>query len=170
MRSRWKGSVWVCGLGILGAPAVVQSAVVYRTTGVACTLDSPGLGVASFKANSGLSYTSSSEVLPSIACSVPTGEETFLPTTLTQVNVRYHFEGGATVTGRIVFHDYDSPDYVECGEDADTFTTTGYRTLEIAKSCSSSTYESNWAVVAEVEPTGMSVPETLNVKLVSVYD
>lgn len=165
MQSTWKVSAWLCGLGILLAPAVVQSAVVYRTSGAACKtwvgtagMHSPESGFVSFV----------ELVPPRLVCALPTSDDTFLPTTLTQVNVRYYFGGSATVTGRIVFHDYDSPDFVECGEDADTFTTNGYRTLEIPKSCNSSTYASNWAAVAAVETSNMHFNELLNVKLISV--
>ena len=166
MQSTWKVSAWLCGLGILLAPAVVQSAVAYRTSGAACKPRVSGGGHPFLSPESGFNYVLG--VAPVVACAIPTSDDTFSPTTLTQVNVRYYFGVDATVIGRIVFHDYDSPDFVECGQDADTFTTTGYRTLEIPKSCSSSSYESNWAAVAAIETRNMGSHERLNVKLISV--
>lgn len=166
MHSTGKVSALLCGLGILLAPAVVQSAVVYRTTGVACTPEVPGEGVTSYSAEAGLEYAWGAA--PLIACSIPTSDETFDTTTLTQVNVRYYFDGAAVVTGRLLLHDHDSPDWVECGEDVDNVTATGHHVLEMPNGCSGLSYASNWGVVATVETSGMSATERLNVKLVSV--
>lgn len=172
MQSTWKLPTLMCGLGISLAPAVGDAAVVYRTSGVVCRPELDTLGSAQFSPESGLIQTSdgSSGETPDIACVLPTSDATLTPSTLTKVNIRYHVSGTASLTGHLVFHDYDSPDYVECAEDVDVVTTTQFNNLELTKSCSASSYESNWGVVPAIRTTGLTLLETLTIKVVTAYD
>ena len=73
-----------------------------------------------------------------------------------------------TVYGLLYFHDYDSNDYVECGEDEDSNVSQQFGQLQVSKSCSG--YESTWGVTVEVGAYTMETYERLWVKLISVYN
>ncbi|HEY6728226.1 MAG TPA: hypothetical protein VI197_29655 [Polyangiaceae bacterium] len=153
-------------LTVLLAPAVGDAAVVYRTSGVACRPETHTLGPSSFMPDLGLvQYVDA----PVIGCWIPTGEATVTPSTLEQVNIRYHVTGASTVAGRLILHDYASHDYVECGEDVDVVSTAGFGQLELEKSCNLASYTSSWGVVSAIETTGLS-SGFLTVKLVTVHD
>lgn len=167
MRSTWTVPALMVGLGILLAPAVGDAAVVYRTSGAACQPEYAGWRhPAWYQPEAGLYHGGP---VPVIGCAIPTSEATFTPATLTQVNIRYRiFNGEANLMGRLVFHDYDSHDYVECGENGDV-AATGYGTLEVLKSCSSSSYEDTWGVVPALETSEIHTLEFLTVKLITVF-
>ncbi|HEY6728225.1 MAG TPA: hypothetical protein VI197_29650 [Polyangiaceae bacterium] len=162
----WRIPIVLGGLGIVLAPAVGDAAVVYRASGAACQPSINGTALSTFSPESGLALYGP---LSPIVCSLPTSDTTFTPSTLTKVNVRYFIGGEANVTARLIFHDFDSNDYVECDETS-AGSAKGHGLLELYKNCSSSSYESSWAVVPALHTDGLSSVEFLRVKLITAYD
>ena len=156
------------GLLIALAPAVSQSAVVYRMSGTGCQPLNHNFDYA-FEYNPGEGYSQpgSAGTLAGMTCMLPTSDATFSASTLDQVNVRYHVDGTGTVMGWLFFHDYDSPDFVECDFEQDS-AVSGYGMLTLEKSCSG--YDSTWGVTLAISAGSLTTSEALSIKLVSVYE
>src|SRR5688500_12109719 len=166
MRSKWRIPALMGGLVLL-APAIGQSAVVYRMSGGGCVPPRDDYEEFSYQESEGLTV-SSNGFSARASCTIPTSDSTFTPSTMTSVNVRYHIVPGTAdnVAARLAFHDYDSHDYVECDEDVHTNPTSYFGLLSLQKSCSG--YASNWGVMVEVYAYEMSAVDNLTVKLISV--
>ena len=160
-------------LGLLFPCVASAQTLAYRASGTACHPDDFASNV-SYASSYGIRWGwASGGVNPDFICPIPLGQALVSlnssdPNELAQVNLRYHVFNDSinTITARLVYHDFDSTDYVECDSDEDS-NAMGYQILTVVNSCSG--YATSWGANVHFDPTGLSIDSTTTLTQFSVY-